>query len=84
MLEIMVGMFGLAVVTGLIFVRFSRPTARMHFRIDENRRSCSDLGFERVTVAKIRSGTVPVLPRPMPVPIKPPMWDFRPRASLRP
>src|SRR5277367_6573500 len=31
MLEIMVGMFGLAVVTGLIFVRFSRPTARMHF-----------------------------------------------------
>ena len=26
--EIMVGMFGLAVVTGLIFVRFSRPTAR--------------------------------------------------------
>jgi hypothetical protein len=35
MLEIMVGMFGLAVVTGLIFVRFSRPTARMHFRIDE-------------------------------------------------
>jgi hypothetical protein len=35
MLEIMVGMFGLAVVTGLIFVRFSRPTGRMHFRIDE-------------------------------------------------
>ena len=31
MLEIMVGMFGLAVLTGLIFVRFSRPTARMHF-----------------------------------------------------
>src|SRR6202035_2335618 len=31
MLEIMVGMFGLAVITGLIFVRFSRPTARMHF-----------------------------------------------------
>jgi len=31
MIEIMVGMFGLAVVTGLIFVRFSRPTARMHF-----------------------------------------------------
>ena len=30
-LEIMVGMFGLAVITGLIFVRFSRPTARMHF-----------------------------------------------------
>ena len=28
MLEIMVGMFGLAVITGLIFVRFSRPTAR--------------------------------------------------------
>jgi inward rectifier potassium channel len=31
MMEIMVGMFGLAVITGLIFVRFSRPTARMHF-----------------------------------------------------
>src|SRR6202022_485677 len=31
MLEIMVGMFGLAVITGLIFVRFSRPTARMQF-----------------------------------------------------
>src|SRR6202011_1893282 len=26
MLEIMVGMFGLAVITGLIFVRFARPT----------------------------------------------------------
>jgi hypothetical protein len=24
-------MFGLAVITGLIFVRFSRPTARMQF-----------------------------------------------------
>jgi inward rectifier potassium channel len=31
MFEIMVGMFGLAVITGLIFVRFSRPTARIHF-----------------------------------------------------
>ncbi|MBV9997898.1 MAG: ATP-sensitive inward rectifier potassium channel 10 [Verrucomicrobia bacterium] len=31
MLEIVVGMFGLAVITGLIFVRFSRPTARIHF-----------------------------------------------------
>jgi inward rectifier potassium channel len=31
MVEIMVGLFGLAVITGLIFVRFSRPTARMHF-----------------------------------------------------
>jgi inward rectifier potassium channel len=31
MIEIMLGMFGLAVITGLIFVRFSRPTARMHF-----------------------------------------------------
>jgi inward rectifier potassium channel len=31
MLEIMVGMFGLAVITGLIFVRFSRPTARIQF-----------------------------------------------------
>ena len=30
-LEIMVGMFGLAVITGVIFVRFSRPTARIHF-----------------------------------------------------
>jgi inward rectifier potassium channel len=30
-LEIMAGMFGLAVITGLIFVRFSRPTARIHF-----------------------------------------------------
>jgi inward rectifier potassium channel len=30
-LEIMVGMFGLAVITGLIFVRFSRPTARIYF-----------------------------------------------------
>ncbi len=29
--EIMVGMFGLAVVTGLIFVRFSRPTARFEY-----------------------------------------------------
>jgi Inward rectifier potassium channel C-terminal domain len=27
----MLGMFGLAVITDLIFVRFSRPTARMHF-----------------------------------------------------
>ena len=31
MLEIMTGMFGLAVITGLIFVRFSRPTARIQF-----------------------------------------------------
>jgi inward rectifier potassium channel len=31
MLEIVVGMFGLAVITGLIFVRFSRPTARIQF-----------------------------------------------------
>lgn len=29
--EIMVGMFGTAVMTGLIFVRFSRPTARLVF-----------------------------------------------------
>src|SRR5215471_21255555 len=29
--EIIVGMFGMAVVTGLIFVRFSRPTARILF-----------------------------------------------------
>jgi inward rectifier potassium channel len=31
MLEIIAGMFGLAVITGLIFVRFSRPTARIQF-----------------------------------------------------
>src|ERR1700732_49721 len=31
MVEIMAGMVGSAVITGLIFVRFSRPTARMHF-----------------------------------------------------
>jgi inward rectifier potassium channel len=30
-LEIMVGMFGMAVITGLIFIRFSRPTARVMF-----------------------------------------------------
>jgi inward rectifier potassium channel len=30
-LEIMVGMFGLAVITGVIFVRFSRPTAKIQF-----------------------------------------------------
>ncbi|MBV9392519.1 MAG: ATP-sensitive inward rectifier potassium channel 10, partial [Verrucomicrobia bacterium] len=30
-LEIMVGLFGMAVITGLIFVRFSRPTARIMF-----------------------------------------------------
>ena len=30
-LEIMTGMFGLAVITGLIFVRFSRPSARLEF-----------------------------------------------------
>jgi inward rectifier potassium channel len=30
-LEIIVGMFGLAVITGVIFVRFSRPTARIQF-----------------------------------------------------
>jgi inward rectifier potassium channel len=30
-LEIMVGMFGLAVITGVIFIRFSRPTAKIHF-----------------------------------------------------
>lgn len=29
--EIMVGTFGLAVMTGLIFIRFSRPTARIEF-----------------------------------------------------
>jgi inward rectifier potassium channel len=29
--EIMVGMFGMAVVTGLIFIRFARPTARIEF-----------------------------------------------------
>ena len=30
-LEIMVGMFGLAVITGVIFIRFSRPAAKIHF-----------------------------------------------------
>ena len=30
-IEIVVGMFGMAVITGLIFVRFSRPTARILF-----------------------------------------------------
>ena len=30
-LEIVVGMFGMAAITGLIFVRFSRPTARILF-----------------------------------------------------
>ncbi len=30
-LEIMVGLFGMAVITGLIFVRFSRPMARIVF-----------------------------------------------------
>jgi inward rectifier potassium channel len=30
-MEIITGMFGMAVVTGLIFVRFSRPTARILF-----------------------------------------------------
>jgi inward rectifier potassium channel len=30
-LEIVVGMFGMAVITGLIFVRFARPTARILF-----------------------------------------------------
>ena len=30
-LEIIVGMFGMAVITGLIFIRFSRPTARIMF-----------------------------------------------------
>ena len=29
--EIIVGMFGMAVITGLIFVRFSRPTANLEF-----------------------------------------------------
>ena len=29
--EIMAGMFGMAVITGLIFIRFSRPTARVMF-----------------------------------------------------
>ncbi len=29
--EIIVGMFGMAVITGLIFIRFSRPTARILF-----------------------------------------------------
>ena len=31
-LEIMCGMFWMAVITGVIFVRFSRPTARILFR----------------------------------------------------
>ena len=30
-LEIMVGMFGMAIITGLIFIRFSRPIARIVF-----------------------------------------------------
>lgn len=30
-LEIVVGMFGMAVITGIIFVRFARPTARVLF-----------------------------------------------------
>jgi inward rectifier potassium channel len=30
-LEIMMGMFGMAIVTGLIFIRFSRPVARIVF-----------------------------------------------------
>src|ERR1700746_4009761 len=29
--EIVIGMFGMAVITGVIFVRFSRPTARILF-----------------------------------------------------
>jgi inward rectifier potassium channel len=29
--EIVIGMFGMAVITGLIFIRFSRPTARILF-----------------------------------------------------
>ena len=29
--EIMTGMFGMAVITGLIFIRFSRPVARIVF-----------------------------------------------------
>jgi inward rectifier potassium channel len=30
-IEIMVGMFGMAIITGLIFIRFSRPIARIVF-----------------------------------------------------
>lgn len=30
-MEIMVGMFGMAIITGLIFIRFSRPVARIVF-----------------------------------------------------
>lgn len=30
-IEIMVGMFGMAIITGLIFIRFSRPVARVVF-----------------------------------------------------
>ena len=30
-IEIMVGMFGMAIITGLIFIRFSRPVARIVF-----------------------------------------------------
>ncbi|HZR18278.1 MAG TPA: ion channel [Verrucomicrobiae bacterium] len=30
-LEIMIGMFGMAIITGLIFIRFSRPIARIVF-----------------------------------------------------
>src|ERR1700736_6105564 len=53
MLEIMVGMFGLAVITGLIFVRFYRPTARIQF----SKRAVS-APFARVPNLMIRVATL--------------------------
>ena len=48
--EIMVGLFGMAVITGLIFVRFSRPTARILFS------KCAVIApFDRVPTLMLRA-----------------------------
>ena len=47
--EIMVGLFGMAAITGLIFVRFSRPTARILFS------KCAVIApFDRVPTLMLR------------------------------
>lgn len=56
-IEIMVGLFGMAVITGLIFVRFSRPTARILFS------KCAVIApFDRVPTFMLRVANLRHIP----------------------
>jgi len=55
--EIMTGLFGMAVITGLIFVRFSRPTAKILFS------KCAVIApFDRVPTFMLRVANLRHIP----------------------